>query len=434
MIAVLILGALIFGYLLFYKVEVIAVIFFTLTIADVNIDVPGLPMKLRAALGILLFLRVIIDPANKKMPSFFRLQSNLLLLLFIGYFFLVSWGTDSITFEIVKVLLLTIFAAYSAYFFYFKYNDYRILKTAIILSSLICFADLLYTYAVVGQFPITRIVDVYVNGGPIETDEYVEVNHNFYGCICGIAYSIILNDFLTKKNTFKFEIALMPVYFMGVLMSTSRSSLLGLIAITLMLVFYGIKDKENAKRYYKILGMSFSIIVVVIFGFIAAQSMFDLDAEFLESITYRLTEEPVAVIKKNLGYSYNVNDLDAMDWRAESAEIAYKVFVNLPTPDKLFGVGYGTYLHDNLGRNGLNPHNGILLLLIEGGILGMFIYIILLGGEMTKSLRYFRFSSLFLCVVFMIFYSLGQNEELSSATMFLFVISMSCQNYTEKVL
>ncbi|MCK7516494.1 MAG: hypothetical protein MZV64_01585 [Ignavibacteriales bacterium] len=148
--------------------------------------------------------------------------------------------------------------------------------------------------------------------------------------------------------------------------------------------------------------------------------MLNLDAKFLEEITFRLIEEPIAVLRKNLGYSYNIYDLDALDWRGESAEIAFNVFLDLPPFQQIVGVGYGGYLQNNMGRNNLNPHNGFLLLLIEGGLAGLILYVYMVGGEMWKSILNFRFSSSLLALVFMILYCLGQNEELTSAVTFLF--------------
>lgn len=432
-IAILIFGGLLFAYLLMFRMEVVGVLFFTLTIADVNVDLPGLPMKVRALIGIILFLRILVEKKVPGYPSFLQFKPGMLLVLFIGYFFLLSWGRESLTMEITKVLLLTIISAYCGYYFYCRYNDYTIIKISIIISCFICFADLLFTYVVIGNFPVVRVIDVYMGGGgPEENIESLRYNHNFYGLICGIGYAIVLNDYLHKKSTIKFEILLLPIFLLGIIMSTSRSSILGLVVVTLALVYYAVKNPDTAKRGYQIISFAGIAIFAVIAGFFAATAILDLDAKFIENITLRLIEEPIAVIRKNLGYSYNVHDLDALDWRGESAEIAFNVFKMLDPGRQIFGVGYGAYLQNDMGHNNLNPHNGFLLLLIEAGLLGLLLYVYMVGSEMWKSIQTFRFSSSFLALVFMIMYCLGQNEELTSAVTFLFVITMASETYAQR--
>jgi hypothetical protein len=432
MIAVLIFAGLLFAYLLLYRMEIVGIMFFTLTIADINVEIPGIPMKVRALLGIILFIRILFEAKNPKYPPFLGFKPGFLLILFIGYFFLVSWGRDSLTMEISKVLLLTVISAYCAYFFYTRYNDYSIIKISIIISALICFADLAFTYVVIGNFPVVRIIDVYLGGGNEQNVESLRYNHNFYGLICGIGYAVVLNDYLHQKGSFKFEYLLLPVFLLGILMSTSRSAILGLIVVTLVLIYFALKNHDTAKRGYRILSIGGISIFLVITGFFAAQSLLNLDAKFLEEITFRLIEEPIAVLRKNLGYSYNIYDLDALDWRGESAEIAFNVFLDLPPFQQIVGVGYGGYLQNNMGRNNLNPHNGFLLLLIEGGLAGLILYVYMVGGEMWKSILNFRFSSSLLALVFMILYCLGQNEELTSAVTFLFVITMASETYGQQ--
>ncbi|MCK7516493.1 MAG: hypothetical protein MZV64_01580 [Ignavibacteriales bacterium] len=220
--------------------------FFTLTIADINVEIPGVPMKVRALLGIILFIRILFEAKNPKYPPFLGFKPGFLLILFIGYFFLVSWGRDSLTMEISKVLLLTVISAYCAYFFYTRYNDYSIIKISIIISALICFADLIH---VCGRRKLSCGPDIRRSTWVEATNrmESLRYNHNFYGLICGIGYAVVLNDYLHQKGSFKFEYLLLPVFLLGILMSTSRSAILGLIVVTLALIYFAIKTMTRQR-------------------------------------------------------------------------------------------------------------------------------------------------------------------------------------------
>jgi hypothetical protein len=409
------------------KTELIAILFFTLTIADLNIELPGLPIKIRAIIGVVLFIKILIYKVKTDYRPFLKIPEIQGIFFMIIYFFLISWGTSSLTTEISKTLLLSVITVYCGYYFYSIYNDYDILKISLYISGFICFADLVYTYLFIGNFPVQRITSIFMQPEIEASEDVMEINHNFFGCICGISFLVLLNDYIINRIKNKTVLILLPLNFLGVLMSTSRSTLFAILVISLILVINSFKTADHAKRTYKILGLSFGIISIAIVSFISFKSLLNLDSKFLDNITLRMTEEPVAVIRKKLGYNYNIQDLDAMDWREEAAKIAYNVYTGLPLNEQIFGIGKGAYLQRNLGHNDLNPHNGILLILLETGMVGLISYTFLISSVLRKSLRY-KFTSLFLVLVFMIFYSVGQNEEITGATTFLFMSSLIGEN------
>lgn len=361
-----------------------------------------------------------------KIPPFLSNTSNRLILIFYIYLLMLSWGTGSINAQGLSFLLLSATTAYLGYYsFSLKGNAYY-LKISLVLAGLLCFSDLVYTYLVFGTFPVQRLFNYNIQNTIDATEEMT--NHNFFGFICGLSFILILSDYLTRRLVSNFMIFLMPVMFLGVLMSTSRSTLLGLIVAIIVLIISSVKDRENAKRAYKILGLALGIIVLALFVFISAESIFNLDNTFINGITDRLISEPIAVFRKNFGFSYNVADLDSMDWREQSAEIAYKVFLQLPFREQLFGIGYGAYLQRNLAHNGLNPHNGILYLLLETGILGFIQYLRIVTVLIYQSYKAKFLSSELIVFIFIVFYSLGQNEELIGATAILFISGLIGDN------
>jgi len=421
------IGAIIFVYLLIYKPSYALVVFFTLTIAAINFDIPGSGTRFRPILGGLLLLRSAFH--SRILPiDFVRLPVYRLMLIFFGYILLLSWGKETLQGEITRLLLLSLVTAYLGYYAFKLGNGAGILKASIIFAGLICFADLAYTYKFIGHFPVQRIYHLFFPNYN-ELEELNDTNHNFYGFICGISLVLLLSEHLNARSGWaRIAWLLMPLMLLGVLMSTSRSTLLGLIVAAAYLIYRGLRDPLSRKRTAGILSFSGITLAIVLFAFVTLQSFFELDSEFLDNISFRLVEEPMAVVRKNLGYEYNVQNLDAMDWRKESAALALEAYGRLRIDEQITGVGIGGYLKRNLGQNGLNPHNGILYILVESGLIGFLLYFSMIWIVIRNAFRARPVSALVLVLIFIIFYSLGQNEELISATAMLFVSTLAAEN------
>jgi hypothetical protein len=428
---IVVIGGAAFLYLLLYKPAYALIIFFTMTIAAVNFEIPGTGVKIRPLLGGLLVLRSAFH--SRLLPiDFVRIPAYRLMIAYFAYILILSWGKETLQGEITRLLLLSVVTAYLGYYAFKLENNAGVLKASIIFSGLVCLADLVYTYKYIGHFPVERVYHLlFPNYNELE--ELNDTNHNFYGFICGISLVLLLSEYLNARSRWaRASLFLMPLMLMGVLMSTSRSTLLGLLVAAAYLIFRGFRDPVSRKRTAAMLTFSGVILGVVLFAFITLQSFFDLDSEFLDNISFRLVEEPVAVVRKNLGYEYNVQNLDAMDWRQESAAIAWEAYGRLPVGEQLTGVGIGGYLKRNLGQNGLNPHNGILYILLESGLIGFLLYFSMVWIVTRDAFRFKPVSALVLVLVFIIFYSLGQNEELISATAMLFISSLAAENYALK--
>jgi O-antigen ligase len=100
--------------------------------------------------------------------------------------------------------------------------------------------------------------------------------------------------------------------------------------------------------------------------------------------------------------------------------------MNLNFREQLFGIGNGGFEARNYGH-GYNAHNAILLLLIENGILGFSIYVLLVGGTIVQCIVNKNFSPSLAVVIFILIYGLGQNREWSSITTLLFVTCMTAE-------
>jgi hypothetical protein len=154
----------------------------------------------------------------------------------------------------------------------------------------------------------------------------------------------------------------------------------------------------------------------------------------MDGITLRLIDEPIASLNKQLGLNYNVQSLDAMDWRQEASANAFQAFLDLNFIEQLFGIGFGGFVERDLGHNLLNPHNVMLLLLVESGIIGLIMYTLLCITIIRASLRaHPGISPMVTTLLFVIVYCIGQNGELTSSITFLFVSMMIAETeYLQK--
>jgi len=423
----LILGGALFLYALISKPEIVAILFFTIIIADINFELGMLPMNIRAAIGLALFARTIVAANGDLHPPFFTNPGVQLIIVFILYTVLITAMNDLITQQFIKQIGLTFIAVYNAYYYFFKKGNMSILKTSLILAGIICFSDLFYTYAVVGEFPVQRVF-LQLMKMPVELDEAGNVlevyNHNFFGQVCGMCFIFVLNEFINNRIKNKLLLLLLPIMGLGVLMSTSRSSLLAVIVLSLFLLIRELKHYSRAKRVYKIFAMMLVAFFMALFIFIFLQDYLHLSSEFLENITNRMVDEPIQVLNKALGENYNVQQLGAMDWREQASAVANEHFWRFSFTEQMFGIGSGGYLARHLGHLGLNPHNGPLLLVIEAGFVGLVFYFFLLGHVLRQSFMGSAISSCALATIFVIIYCLGQNEELTSSSTLIFVVTL----------
>jgi len=408
--------------LLIKKPEWLLLLFFTLTISAINFDLPLGNIRYRPLLAILLVARSFFTPGLDT----FRMLGNTgmkWIFLFFLYIIMLSWGNDTLKPDIFRLIMLSVITAYLGCYAYTIRQNTAILESAILLSGMICFSDLLYTYKIIGNFPVQRLYYLFFPNSSI-LEEINDTNHNFYGFICGIGFVLLFSRFIWDGDRWSnYLFLLLPLLFLGVLMSTSRSTIFGLIIASSIILYIGSRNPILSGKVYTTLGIMGVIIAGILFLFLSLSSFLDLDYSFISNITYRLVEEPVAVIRKYMGLSYNVQNLDAMDWRKESASIAWEAYLRFPIRDQLMGVGIGGYLQRNLGQNGLNPHNGLLYILVESGLIGFVMYLYIFIQAIFSGIRS-NFSPLFLVLFFILFYSFGQNEELISATAMLFISTL----------
>jgi O-antigen ligase len=116
-----------------------------------------------------------------------------------------------------------------------------------------------------------------------------------------------------------------------------------------------------------------------------------------------------------------------MDWREKASQEAWQAFLNMDFKEQITGIGYGGYVYRNYGH-GYQPHNGILLILIEAGMIGLIMYLTIVVSIIRKSFKSKSLSPLVTILLFFFFYCIGQNGELTSGIAFLFIGSLIAEN------
>jgi len=171
-----------------------------------------------------------------------------------------------------------------------------------------------------------------------------------------------------------------------------------------------------------------SALILSFLLFSVVKDSLNLRVDFIDRITDRLIDEPVAVFSKRLGLNYNAQALDAMEWREEASANALEAYTRLTPMEQIFGIGYWGYVVRNLGHTHLPPHNGFLLLLIENGMVGFILYFFLTFTVFRQASKWLPVSSPNTSVIIFIFiYCIGQNGELTSGSTFLFFVTMIAQ-------
>jgi hypothetical protein len=412
-----------FIHALLMKPERIAILLFTCVIADINFDLKVIPLNFRALLTLVLLVKVLFDSGKAPGPSFMSTSFSKYIIFFVIYLYAVTYFNGILDIGTVKEFILSLMTAYLGYYYYMKEGGYRLFKISLIFAGLSCLGDLVWTYLQGGGLWIQRIYFMFTSSWEI-------VNHNFLGYICAFAFIFLLADYLAddSKNN-KWNLLFMPAMFLGVLLSTSRSSLLMLIIITIVLIARGLMSKKNNKKAYKLTVVIVSCLLLSLFLFQLLSTLFHIQSEFIEQITARLIDEPVAIFNRAMGNEFKADKLDSMDWRAEASERAYYVFTSLlESHEQMFGIGLQGFMIRALGCDGIyDAHNGILLMLIEFGVVGTLIYFAMLVMFFSRYWSLKLFSPLVICMIYIVLYVTSHNRELISTFLFLLLGSMAAE-------
>ena len=156
------------------------------------------------------------------MNSLIGVTSNrfyILILLFTIYTGLVYHFTGSTILFIVKLMMLNMIGLWLGLITVYRGNEMKTIVLTYLITGIVSATDLVYSYFTKGKLRIVRIIDLLTGFGHT-------YNHNFFGSVCAqaltIAVLLIIYKRIPKKNFY----ALLIIYSLGILISTSRMTIL----------------------------------------------------------------------------------------------------------------------------------------------------------------------------------------------------------------
>lgn len=407
-----------------YPYHLVFILIF-LSFYSLNIELPG-PLDLRGIITLVLLGRLIFfDKENlqKIFQDLLRDRNIFLIILFLLLSFTVTYFQQPGLGSLLKSTMLSITSLTLGFVIIQNPTGRSSFLYGIILTGLISTFDLAYSSFVLGKLEVTSLIKSFLMSG------YVSTNHNEPGLYAGLALIVAFflhNRYQEKKKLFVTIIGILTV---GVLLSTSRSSALGLIVVFLIMAFV----KEYTINFQKIVLIVISVIFTITIFFFSYSfvSKAENNNSMVDKLYYRLFEEPLSMFGYNKTKKYGKYSGDevggSIQFRLNKLKQDTDKYTDSDLSKQLFGFGikgYEDFRANRFGNTGylrnFNAHNGYLLILIERGLVGLILFIVLLISLSFKSLKYnnIMVPSVYLIIVIATF-AIGQNNELTSPLIFL---------------
>jgi len=391
-------------------------IYFFLNFYNFNIHTSFF-LDIRGVLGVLLLLRFILDDRGKKaINNIFN--SNRIAFIILVYYSLVYILSYFIKpdFHYLKILIKIITNITIIHILAVQ-GKQDVIYRAIFISGILFTFDMLFSYFTLERLYVKKIIDAILNRN-------IFYNHNTVGFICGFATILGLIFFYRNKKSSLARFS-MFISTLGLLLSTSRSALLGFF---IFIIFFIRKEKNirfGNSNVIKI-GIPVFFVVLLLFGFneyILSNNL--ISNRFLERVKFRLFEEPVQLIQ-------NGGEATTSDFRTTSSIIGrierYNIlmynFYNLSLNEKLLGVGKDGIIRRNLTGDHLNPHNGFIMVLVEDGIIGFlfFLFIWIIIFKKTYSNISYNYNYSLYPLLYLLGYAIGQNASLTGQFFLIFAV------------
>ncbi len=402
-----------------YFVAAILVFFF---IYNLNLELPG-PLDARGLLTVVLFARLFLfDKQNYILVKnyLFRDLNGILIIIFLFLSFYVSFSNYGGLQELLKTTILLIVSLILGFIIIINGEGKKVFFNAIVLTGILSTIDILYSSMTYGTLNTKSLIKVILfkdlQGG----------NHNGIGFLCAIAIILVYIYFIRKQLSKKNSFILMFILGLGLLISTSRSSL---IALLIVLLISFLVQKEITFNPNKILISFLGIIIFFIsfyFVYNTLLSSGQFKSSFVDQTYWRLYQEPMSFFGGNeeqVFDKWGFKMEGTTSWRLERGMNDVLKYSQLDPEVILFGLGIKGYVWSRFGGDKLNAHNGYVLLLVERGIIGFLILVFVLINLSIRSLKLLRNQSINTPIVYIIliimFYTIGQNSDLTTNLAFL---------------
>ncbi|MCP5064116.1 MAG: hypothetical protein GY936_16875 [Ignavibacteriae bacterium] len=424
-IFVVLFGAGILFLIIEYPYHIAGLVIF-MTVYRFNIETP-LPLDARGLITLVLFARLyFFDKSNASIVNNYLPKNKVFWVIFTFSFIVIIMPViNSEKFlKLFKDIILNLVVLIIGFLVLIDDKGKKVFMYSIIAVSFINSIDLLYTYFTGRGLNVVRVVDVILG-------RHIVFNHNFPGMLSSLGLLFVYLLYARKEASRILLLILGSLFFVALILSTSRSALLAFILVFILMNFIEVDLKENIRKFV-IYGVGAVSLLVVFFFmynlFLETQSK----NQFVDKIYYRLIDEPLQIFglsdTKDFDIYSHKKKQGSMKFRAEKWGEDFNKFRYLSLSVQGFGLGPKKYSeiskkeYKNAGkyagnfRRQLAAHNGYLIILVERGVLGLTLYLLILISISVSAFKVIKHYQLKTPVIylflFIAFYSFAQNSEL----------------------
>ena len=425
-------GVIFFGIIVFLLIEhpyIIATFVLFSYLYQFNIET-SLPLDFRGILLILLFARLVVfDRENIGLimehlfpeKFFYLITAFLFLSLFVALFYSLKPIPQIRSFVLLSIGTILGFIVTA------NNKGKNVFIYSIIISGLISAIDVFYSFLysnMSSSLNMVRVIDVLVFKNKIY------YNQASLGMMCAMGFIYAYLFYIRKEFNRIISLLLMFILGMGVLLSTSRSTILSIIIVFIIVAVLQREITFNFKTIINVFLVCFVFFVSFYFFYNTILKSSDIEKSTLDQVYWRLYGEPLKLFGENVKEfdEYSGKEKEGtMTWRYFRSLDDLNRYSNLSIDKKMFGIGIGGYektnfAHDYMGSV-LNAHNGYVLLLVERGLLGLFLFLIFSIGLSIKGMkytkRYYIHTPLVYLFIMLMIFAIGQNSELTGVPAFL---------------
>ena len=420
--------ALILGFLSLEKPYLLVSVLLFMYIYPYNIETP-LPLDIRGIITFYLFGILVVFNKENLGYAVKEIILNRYTVWFILFFGIALVYTilsgESYLIQVRNMILALISLILGALVIRDEKSKWYIFAP-IIAVGVISSIDVIYSTIMLGELKVTRLLD-------IPLGNTIKYNHNHPALRAGFGIIMLLILNAKKQINKPLFLILLLIHVAGLLFSTSRSALLGVIITSVILAYFQPEIKFNFKSVL----VSFLILALVLSGFyFGYQQLRSADRgenTFVDKLHERIFEEPLRIFGGGSDEftEYTGKKVEGtMSWRFAKSSNDLQAFISQGTLKQLLGLGVGNYTEiggtEYRGIVAVNyaAHNGYVIILVERGIIGLFIFILVFFILSLKMLILIKNNNIEIPVVYIILmlaiYSIGQNSEFISPINFLF--------------
>ena len=401
-----------------------------------NVNLPG-PLDSRGLLTLFLLARLFLfDKHNYLLVRkyLFRNFTFVLLVIFILISFYTTYSYYGELKNLVKLFFLIVVSIILGFIIIINGQGQKVFLKGIVLAGIFSTIDLIWSTIKYGTLNIRSLLKTLVLHESLH--EYDAYNHGFFALICCFAIIMLYISHIKKQIPVIISAPLILFLSLGVIISTSRSTIIAMIFVFIIIFLV---QKEIQFNLKKIMSMILSLALFFIsFYFIynALLSSGDFNTSFIDETYYRLYEEPMSVFGGNKKKVFNERGKakeGTSEWRYNRSMKDLAKYSRLDLKTQLFGIGVGGYTEQNFGEDfligyALGAHNGYVLILVERGIVGLLLYIYIILYLSFKSLKLLRQGLIDVPIVYVFlalaFFCIGNNGELTDQLAFFLLGAM----------